>query len=188
MSEALEELFLFGEEKMEKALAQLAREFGTIRSGRANPAILDKVTVEYYGVPTPLTQIGTVSVPDPRSILIQPWDASIIKEVEKAILASDIGITPNNDGKSVRLNFPPLTEERRKELVKGIKKKGEDSKVAIRSIRRDAMDAFKLDKKNGEITEDDLKGIEADVQKVTDKFIKNIDDIIVKKEKEIMEV
>ena len=120
------------EEKMKKSLSVLESDLASIRAGRANPAILDKVTVEYYGVPTPLTQIGTVSVPDPRSILIQPWDASILKDVEKAILASDIGITPNNDGKSVRLNFPPLTEERRKDLVKGIKKKGEDSKVAIR--------------------------------------------------------
>ncbi|MBR3934159.1 MAG: ribosome recycling factor [Clostridia bacterium] len=176
------------EEKMKKSLSVLESDLASIRAGRANPAILDKVTVEYYGVPTPLTQIGTVSVPDPRSILIQPWDASILKEVEKAILASDIGITPNNDGKSIRLNFPPLTEERRKDLVKGIKKKGEESKVAIRSIRRDAMDAFKTDKKNGEITEDDLKDIETDVQKVTDKYIKNIDDVIAKKEKEIMEV
>lgn len=176
------------ETKMTKSLSVLEADLASIRAGRANPAILEKVTVEYYGVPTPLTQIGTVSVPDPRSILIQPWDASILKDVEKAILASDIGITPNNDGKSIRLNFPPLTEERRKELVKGIRKKGEDSKVAIRSIRRDAMDAFKADKKNGEITEDDLKDIETDVQKVTDKYIKNIDDVIAKKEKEIMEV
>ena len=176
------------EAKMKKSISVLNSDLASIRAGRANPSILDKVTVEYYGVATPLTQIGNVSVPDPRSILIQPWDASILKDVEKAILASDIGITPNNDGKSVRLNFPPLTEERRKELVKGIHKKGEDSKVAIRSIRRDAMDAFKNDKKNGEITEDDLKGIETDVQKVTDKYIKNIDEVIAKKEKEIMEV
>lgn len=176
------------EEKMKKSISVLTADLASIRAGRANPAILDKVTVEYYGVATPLTQIGTVSVPDPRSILIQPWDASILKEVEKAILASDIGITPNNDGKSLRLNFPPLTEERRKELVKGIRKKGEDSKVAIRSIRRDAMDAFKNDKKNGDITEDDLKGIETDVQKLTDKYIKDIDGIIATKEKEIMEV
>lgn len=176
------------EEKMGKSLSVLESDFASIRAGRANPAILDKVTVEYYGVATPLTQIGNVSVPDPRSILIQPWDASIVKEVEKAILASDIGITPNNDGKSIRLNFPPLTEERRKDLVKGIKKKGEDTKVAVRSIRRDAMEAFKLDKKNGEITEDDLKEIEKDVQKITDKYIKYIDDAVSKKEKEIMEV
>jgi len=176
------------EDKMKKSLSVLESDLASVRAGRANPAILDKVTVEYYGVATPLTQIGNVSVPDPRSILIQPWDASIMKEIEKAILASDIGITPNNDGKSIRLNFPPLTEERRKDLVKSIRKKGEDSKVAIRSIRRDAMDAFKNDKKNSEITEDDLKEIEKDIQKITDKFIKNIDDTIAKKEKEIMEV
>ncbi len=176
------------EAKMKKSISVLNSDLASIRAGRANPAILDKVTVEYYGVATPLTQIGNVSVPDPRSILIQPWDASILKEVEKAILASDIGITPNNDGKSLRLNFPPLTEERRKELVKGIRKKGEDSKVAIRSIRRDAMDAFKNDKKNGDLTEDDLKNIENDVQKLTDKFVKEIDTIVAAKEKEIMEV
>ena len=176
------------ETRMDKAIQALENDLATIRAGRANPAILDKVTVEYYGVPTPLTQIGTVSVPDPRSILIQPWDASIVKEVEKAILASDIGITPNNDGKSVRLNFPPLTEERRKELVKGIKKKGEDSKVAIRSIRRDALEDAKAQKKNGDITEDDVKNIEKDVQKLTDNYIKEIDDIIAYKEKEVLEV
>ncbi len=176
------------EEKMKKTLNVLEKDLSSIRAGRANPAILDKISVEYYGVATPLTQIGTVSVPDPRSILIQPWDAAIIKEVEKAILASDIGITPNNDGKSIRLNFPPLTEERRKDLVKGIRKSGEESKVAIRSIRRDAMDAFKADKKNGEITEDDIKDLEKDVQKLTDKFVKEIDEVIAKKEKEIMEV
>ena len=176
------------EEKMTSAVKHLEAEYASVRAGRANPGVLDKVTVDYYGVATPIPQVGTVSVPEARTIIIQPWDVSILKEIEKAIAASDLGINPNNDGKQIRLTFPPLTEERRKELVKGIKKKGEDSKVAIRSIRRDAMDAFKLDKKNGEITEDDLKGIEADVQKVTDKFIKNIDDIIVKKEKEIMEV
>ena len=176
------------ETKMQKTISVLNSEYAAVRAGRANPAILDKVTVDYYGVATPLTQIGTVSVPDPRSILIQPWDAGILKEVEKAILASDIGITPNNDGKSLRLNFPPLTEERRKEIVKTIRKKGEDSKVAIRSIRRDAMDAVKADKKNGEITEDDVKNIENDVQKLTDKYVKEIDTVMAAKEKEIMEV
>jgi len=176
------------ETKMQKTISVLNSEYATVRAGRANPAILDKVTVEYYGVATPLTQIGTVSVPDPRSILIQPWDAGILKEVEKAILASDIGITPNNDGKAIRLNFPPLTEERRKEIVKTIRKKGEESKVAIRSIRRDAMDGVKADKKNGEITEDDVKNIENDVQKLTDKYIKEIDTVMAAKEKEIMEV
>jgi len=176
------------ENKMKKTISVLNSDLGSIRAGRANPSILDKVTVEYYGVATPLTQIGNVSVPDPRSILIQPWDASILKDVEKAILASDIGITPNNDGKSIRLNFPPLTEERRKEIVKDVHKKGEDAKVAIRSIRRDAMDSYKNDKKNNEITEDDLKQAEVDVQKITDKFSKEIDTIVAAKEKDILEV
>ncbi|MBQ7901212.1 MAG: ribosome recycling factor, partial [Clostridia bacterium] len=158
------------------------------RAGRANPAVLNKISVEYYGTQTPLPQIGNVSVPDPRTILIQPWDASILGEVEKAILKSDLGITPTNDGKAIRLSFPPLTEERRKEIAKVIRTKCEDSKVAIRSIRRDAMESFKNAKKNSEITEDDLKGIEKDVQKLTDNFIKEIDTIMAKKEKEIMEL
>ncbi len=176
------------EDKMKKTISVLESEMKAVRAGRANPAILDKVTVEYYGAQSPLTQIASVSVPDARSILIQPWDASILGEIEKAILKSDIGITPNNDGKAVRLNFPPLTEERRKELVKGIRKKGEDSKVAIRSIRRDAMEDAKVQKKNGEITEDDVKNLEKDIQKLTDNFIKDIDSIIASKEKEILEV
>ena len=176
------------ETKMKKTISVLNSDLASIRAGRANPAILDKVSVEYYGVPTPLTQIGNVSVPDPRSILIQPWDASILKDVEKAILASDVGITPNNDGKAIRLNFPPLTEERRKEIVKDVHKKGEEAKVAIRSIRRDAMDSYKNDKKNNEITEDDLKQSEVNVQKLTDKFSKDIDSIVSAKEKEILEV
>ncbi len=176
------------EDKMKKTISVLESEMKAVRAGRANPAILDKVTVEYYGAPSPLTQIANVSVPDARSIMIQPWDASILAEIEKAILKSDIGITPNNDGKSLRLNFPPLTEERRKELVKGIKKKGEDSKVAIRSIRRDAMEDAKTQKKNGEITEDDVKNIEKDIQKLTDSYIKDIDSVIAAKEKEILEV
>ena len=176
------------EEKMKKTISVLEAEMKAVRAGRANPAILDKVSVDYYGAPSPLTQIANVSVPDARSILIQPWDATILSDIEKAILKSDIGITPNNDGKALRLNFPPLTEERRKELVKGIKKKGEDSKVAIRSIRRDALEDAKAQKKNGEITEDDVKNIEKDVQKITDNFIKEIDDIISFKEKEILEV
>ena len=176
------------EDKMKKSISVLESEMKAVRAGRANPAILDKVTVEYYGAQSPLTQIASVSVPDARSILIQPWDASILSEIEKAILKSDLGITPNNDGKAVRLNFPPLTEERRKELVKGIRKKGEDSKVAIRSIRRDAMEDAKTQKKNGEITEDDVKNIEKDIQKLTDNYIKDIDTIISAKEKEILEV
>ncbi len=176
------------ESKMKKSISVFEADLASIRAGRANPAILDKVTVEYYGVDSPLTQIGTVSVPDARTILIQPWDASILGEVEKAILKSDIGITPNNDGKSIRLNFPPLTEERRKELSKTVKKYGEECKIAIRSIRRDAIENFKAQKKASEITEDDLKIAEEDIQKLTDKHIKLIDDITAKKEKEIMEV
>ena len=159
-----------------------------MRAGRANPAMLNKINVEYYGVQTPLPQIGTVSVPDPRTILIQPWDATVLSEVEKAILKSDLGITPNNDGKAIRLSFPPLTEERRKEIAKVIRTKCEDGKVAVRSIRRDAMEFFKTQKKNSEITEDDLKDIEKDVQNLTDKFVKNIDEIQSGKEKEIMEL
>lgn len=176
------------EEKMKKSISVFEADLSSIRAGRANPAILDKVTVEYYGVNSPLAQIGTVSVPDARTILIQPWDASILSEVEKAILKSDIGITPNNDGKSIRLNFPPLTEERRKEIVKSVKKYSEECKIAIRSIRRDAIESFKVQKKAAEITEDDLKNAEDNIQKMTDKHIKLIDDITAKKEKEVLEV
>ena len=176
------------ETKMDKALVALNNDFAAIRAGRANPAILDKVTVEYYGAATPIAQVGTISVPEPRTIVIQPWDGSILGEVEKAILKSDIGITPNNDGRCIRLNFPPLTEERRKELAKTISKRGEDAKVTVRGIRRDAIEGFKKQKKDGEITEDDLKGLENDIQKLTDKFVKEIDTIVANKEKEIMEV
>ncbi len=176
------------ENKMEKAIAVLQADLAAIRAGRANPAILDKVSVEYYGVPTPVQQVGTVAVPEPRTITIQPWDASILKEIEKAILKSDIGITPSNDGKTIRLNFPPLTEERRKELVKGISKRGEEGKVAIRNIRRDALEGFKKQKKDGEITEDDLKNLETQIQKLTDKFVAQVDTVISAKEKEILEV
>ncbi len=176
------------EARMDKAIAALEHDLSTIRAGRANPAILDKVTVEYYGVPTPVQQVGTVAVPEARTITIQPWDMSILGEIEKAILKSDIGITPNNDGKQIRLNFPPLTEERRKELVKSISKRGEESKVAIRNVRRDSIEGFKKQKKDGEITEDDLKELETKIQKLTDKFVAKIDDIIGAKEKEILEV
>ncbi len=176
------------QEKMKKSISVLEEDLSTLRAGRANPSMLNKINVEYYGVQTPLPQIGTVSVPDPRTILIQPWDATVLSEVEKAILKSDLGITPNNDGKAIRLSFPPLTEERRKEIAKVIRTKCEDGKVAIRSIRRDAMEFFKTQKKNSEITEDDLKDIEKDVQNLTDKFVKNIDEIQSGKEKEIMEL
>ena len=176
------------ETKMDKTIASLQTGLAAIRAGRANPAILDKVSVEYYGVPTPVQQVGTISVPEARTIVIQPWDASILGDIEKALLKSDIGITPNNDGKSIRLNFPPLTEERRKELVKGISKRGEDAKVAVRNIRRDSLEAFKKQKKDGEITEDDLKNLETQIQKLTDKFVAKVDEIIKDKEKEILEV
>ncbi len=176
------------ETRMDKAISALEHDLSTIRAGRANPAILDKVAVEYYGVPTPIQQVGTVAIPEARTITIQPWDVSILGDIEKAILKSDIGITPNNDGKMIRLNFPPLTEERRKDLVKGISKRGEESKVAIRNIRRDAIEGFKKQKKDGEITEDDLKELETKIQKMTDKYVASIDTIISAKEKEILEV
>lgn len=176
------------ENKMKKAISVLETDLAAIRAGRANPALLDKITVEYYGVQTPLQQVGTVSVPEARSIVIQPWDMTVLKDIEKAILASDLGLTPNNDGKVIRLNFPPLTEERRKELSKGVSKRGEEAKVAIRNIRRDAIEGFKKQKKENEITEDDLKELEEKIQKLTDKFVKEIDGIIAAKEKEIMEV
>jgi len=176
------------ETKMEKTIASLQNDLAAIRAGRANPAVLDKVSVEYYGVPTPIQQVGTISVPEARTIIIQPWDASILGDIEKAILKSDVGITPNNDGKSIRLNFPPLTEERRKELAKGISKRGEDAKVAVRNVRRDALEGFKKQKKDGEITEDDLKSLETQIQKLTDKFVAKVDEMIKEKEKEILEV
>ncbi len=182
----MNQLFKTAEEKMGKTVAALEKEYGSIRAGRANPAILDRVTVDYYGTPTPIIQMAAVSVPEARMLQIQPWDASTLKDIEKAILASDIGITPANDGKIIRINFPPLTEERRKELVKDISKMAEDSKVAIRSIRRDVIDKLKTMKKNSEITEDDVKKGETDAQKLTDKFVKNIDDVAATKEKEIM--
>ena len=176
------------ENKMEKSISVLKNEFASVRAGRANPSVLNKISVDYYGVPTPVAQIGTVSVPDARTLMIQPWDASVLKELEKAILASDIGITPTNDGKVIRLTFPPLTEERRKEIVKGLYKTGEDSKVAIRSIRRDGIEGYKKQQKNSEITEDDLKDIEKDIQQLTDNAIKEIDKIVKAKEAEILEI
>src|SRR5699024_1805346 len=176
------------EDKMEKSLSSLEKEFATIRAGRANPHILDKIKVDYYGTPTPIQQVANISVPEARMITIQPWEARLIKPIEKAIMCSDIGINPNNDGKMIRLNFPELTEERRKDLVKDVKKKGESAKVAIRNIRRDANDFLKKQNKSSEITEDELKDYENDVQKMTDKFIKKIDSAIEAKSKEIMTV
>ena len=175
-------------EKMSKSISVFQEDLAAIRAGRANPAILAKVTVDYYGTATPLAQVGTVSVPEPRSIVVQPWDATLLGAIEKAILTSDLGVNPNNDGEKIRLNFPPLTEERRKELVKGIGKRSEEAKVAIRSIRRDFVDAVKKQIKTNEATEDDLKNMETDLQKLTDNKIKEIDEITKAKEKEILEV
>ena len=172
-------------ERMQKSLEHLASEFATVRAGRANPAVLDHIQVEYYGSPTPIQQVASISSPDPRSLVIQPWDSSILKGIEKAILTSDLGINPTNDGKCIRLLFPQLTEERRKDLAKQVKKYGEECKVAIRNIRRDAMDTYKKQQKASEITEDDLKGMEKDMQKMTDEYIKKVDEMTAKKEKEL---
>ena len=175
-------------EKMEKSINFYKESLAEIRAGRANPAILNKIKVDYYGVPTPITQVAGVSVPEARLIVIQPWDASILKEIEKAILASDIGINPNNDGKVIRLSFPELNEERRKEIVKEIKKIAEEAKVSIRAIRREGLDEYKAMQKESIITEDDLKKAETDIQKITDSNIEEIDKILEVKEKEIMSV
>ena len=176
------------EEKMDKTISVFEENLSEIRAGRANPAILNKITVSYYGVPTPINQVAGISVPEARMILIQPWDTSLLKEIEKEILKSDIGINPNNDGKVIRLNFPELNEERRKELVKDIRKLAEEAKVAIRSIRRDAMDEAKEKQKNSEITEDDLKNEENEIQKLTDNKVEEIDNMLANKEKEIMSI
>ena len=174
--------------KMEKCINSLEHEFSTIRAGRANPAVLDKVLVDYYGTPTPVQQMAAISVVEARNLLIQPWDATQLKAIEKAIIASDIGITPTNDGKSLRLAFPQPTEDRRKELVKQTKKYGEEAKVTLRNVRRDTLEKFKTMKKNNEITEDDMKGYEKDIQKLTDKFCDEVDKVVADKEKEIMSI
>ena len=174
------------EERMKKTISVYDENLSEIRAGRANPAILNKLTVEYYGTATPINQVAGISVPEARLIVIQPWDGSVLKEIERAILASDIGITPNNDGKVIRLNFPELNEERRKELVKDIKKMGEEAKVAVRQVRRDGLDEFKKQQKDSLITEDDLKQAEDQVQKLTDKYVEEIDILTEVKEKEVM--
>ena len=184
----MKELINKAQEKMDKTINALNRDFGAVRAGRANASILDRITVDYYGVPTQIQAMAAISLPEPRMLQIQPWDASTLKSIEKAILTSDIGINPQNDGKVIRLAFPPLTEERRRDLVKDIKKMAEDSKVAIRSLRRDAIEKAKAMKKNGEITEDDQADCEKKVQNLTDKFCKEIDDLAAAKEKEIMEI
>lgn len=176
------------EEKMEKRIDGLIGEFKTIRAGRANPSVLDKIAIDYYGSMTPIQQVGSISSPEPRTLVIQPWDATVLKEIEKAINKSELGITPQNDGKVIRLTFPPLTEERRKELVKTVKKYAEEAKVQIRNARRDGIEMYKKQKKDGEITEDDLKQIEKDIQAMTDKYVKEIDTVTAEKEKEITEI
>ena len=176
------------DDKMEKSISVYSEKLSEVRAGRANPAILNKVKIDYYGTPTPINQVAGVSVPEARLIVIQPWDASVLKDIEKAILASDIGINPNNDGKVIRLAFPELTEERRKELAKEIRKIAEEAKVAIRAIRRDGIDEAKAKQKSSEITEDELKSAETEIQKITDKYIDEIDKILADKEKEIMSV
>ena len=176
------------EEKMTKTCENLDGEFTNIRAGRANPNLLNRIMVEYYGTPTPMQQVGNISVPEPRIIQINPWEKSLLKAIEKAILASDLGITPTNDGKAIRLNFPDLTEERRKELAKDVKKRGEEAKVAVRNIRRDANDFVKKQNKAGDLNEDQAKDEEDKVQKMTDKYIKQIDEAVDAKSKEIMTV
>mgnify|MGYP000926163006 FL=1 len=174
--------------KMDKTIQVLKEELANIRAGRANPHLLDKITVEYYGVPTPINQVANITVPEARQIVIQPWDSKLLPVIEKAIHASNMGLNPNNDGKIIRLIFPPLTEERRIELTKQVRKDGENAKVAIRQIRRDAMENYKKMKKNSEITEDDLKDAEKDIQEITDGYIEDIDKIVTAKVNEIMEV
>ena len=176
------------EDKMKKSYNNLLEEFGTIRAGRANPHVLDKIKVDYYGTPSSLQQIANVSVPEPRMIQIQPWEASMVKEIERAIITSDLGINPTNDGKVIRLVFPELTEERRKELAKDVKKKGEAAKVAVRNIRRDANDSLKKLGKNSDVSEDEIKDLENQAQKMTDKFVKEIDQAVEEKSKEILTV
>ena len=174
--------------KMQKTIDVVMSDFASVRAGRANAAVLDKITVEYYGTPTPLNQVAAISSPDPRSLMIQPWDATLLKAIEKAIQTSDLGINPQNDGRVIRLSFPQLTEERRRELTKQVRKYGEEGKVAVRNIRRDAMEDIKKKTKKSELTEDDQKNLEKELQDITDKRCKEIDDLTAKKEKELMAV
>lgn len=184
----MDAVFTKAKEKMEKCLDALNRDYKAVRAGRANPAILDRVTVDYYGTPTPINQMAAISVPEPRMLMIQPWDASTLKDIEKAINTAEIGINPSNDGKVIRLAFPALTEERRKELVKDISKRGEEAKVAVRNVRRDAMDNIKKLKKDNEITEDDQKNGEKKLQDITDSYIKQVEEMVKKKEDEVLSI
>ena len=188
MEKYMDESLVQFDEKMQKTMNNLSEEFGSIRAGRANPHVLDKLRVDYYGTPTAIQQVANVNVPEPRMIQIQPWEASMVKEIEKAILTSDLGINPTNDGKVIRLLFPELTEERRKELAKDVKKKGESAKVAIRNIRRDANDSFKKLSKSADVSEDEVKELEDGAQKMTDKYITEIDKAVEAKTKEILTV
>lgn len=181
-------MFTEYEAKMQKSLDFLESQFASVRAGRASASVLDQISIEYYGSQTPIHQVASISSPDPRTLVIQPWDGGALKEIERAIQASDLGINPQNDGKVLRLAFPQLTEERRKELAKQVRKYGEDCKVAIRNVRRDAMEYFKKQEKSGDITEDDLKDAEKDLQKLTDKFVKDVDLLTGKKEKELSEL
>lgn len=184
----MQELLKNTEEKMNKTVGVLERDYKSIRAGRANVSVLDRITVDYYGSPTPIQQMAAVSVPEPRILMIQPWDASTLKDIEKAILTSDIGINPQNDGRVIRLSFPPLTEERRKEIVKNVHKTAEESKVAVRNTRRDAIEKLKALKKSNTVTEDDVADGEKKIQNLTDKYCKEIDELAALKEKEIMEI
>ena len=181
-------VYEFTKTKMSKTISALQSEYGAIRAVRANPQVLDKISVDYYGTPTPIGQLATIAVAEARVLTIQPWDKSVLKSIEKAIQTSDIGINPQNDGSIIRLTFPPLTEDRRKELAKDVQKIGENSKVALRSIRRDALEKLKAMKKNSEITEDDLKNGEKEVQKITDGFVKQVEELAAAKEKEILSI
>ena len=183
-----DELYEPYENKMKKTISVLREEYGVIRAGRANPALLDRILVDYYGSQTPINQLSNISVPEARTIVIQPWEAKLLKDIEKAIQKSDIGINPNNDGRVIRLTFPVLNEERRKELMKQIRKMSEEAKVAIRSIRRDAVENFKKQKKSNEMTEDDLKDAEKEIQSITERFVSEVDKVMAEKEKDIMEI
>lgn len=184
----MKEVFENAKERMQKTVNALEKEYGTIRAGRANPAVLDKITVDYYGTATPIPQVASVSVSEARVLVIQPWDGSLLNAIAKAIQGSDIGINPQNDGRVIRLTFPPLTEDRRREIVKDIKKYEEEGKISVRAVRRDCIEKLKAKKKASEITEDDLKSGEEELQKITDKFVKMIEDVSKDKEKEIMEI
>ena len=184
----MNELTKAAEERMKKSVSAVQTDFGSVRAGRANPQVLDRISVEYYGVPTPLNQVASISSPDPRQLVIQPWDGSLLKAIEKAVNTSDLGINPQNDGKVIRLTFPQLTEERRRDLAKQVKKYSESGKVAVRNMRRDSMDKVKAMKKKGEVTEDDVKDLEKDIQKLTDDYCKKIDGLAAEKEKELLSV